>query len=354
MMSIDLLKIHVTDPKAQSVLQLIATSARRGADMVDQVLSFARGMEGRRIEIQVRHLVRDILTIAEETFPKSIRIKADLVPDLWTIEADPTQIHQVLLNLMVNSRDAMPDGGKITIRAENFMIDEQYASMNIESQPGPHVRIEVEDTGCGIPKSEVNKIFDPFFTTKQVGKGTGLGLSTALAIVRSHGGFIQVYSESSEGSRFRVYLPAMEGSELKQVRLAPNTQPRGHGETILLVDDEASILNITKQTLETFGYRVLLAPNGAEAVSVYVENRDQIDVVLTDMMMPLMDGPSLIRSLRRLNPTVKVIGASGMAAKGMVVESVQEGVKHFLPKPYTADTLLNMLRSVLDEDLRKN
>jgi DNA-binding NtrC family response regulator len=141
---------------------------------------------------------------------------------------------------------------------------------------------------------------------------------------------------------------------LKQARLAPNTQPRGHGETILLVDDEASILNITKQTLETFGYRVLLAPNGAEAVSVYVENRDQIDVVLTDMMMPLMDGPSLIRSLRRLNPTVKVIGASGMAAKGMVVESVQEGVKHFLPKPYTADTLLNMLRSVLDEDLRKN
>ena len=180
----------------------------------------------------------------------------------------------MLLNLCVNARDAMPDGGRITIRASNLMVDEHYAAMNIDARVGPYLQIEVEDTGVGMPSDVVDKIFDPFFTTKDLGKGTGLGLSTSLAIVKSHGGFIRVYSEPGRGSIFRIYLPAVADESLAaEAAVAEATLPRGRGETILVVDDEAAVRQITKQTLEAFGYRVLLAADGSEAVSTYVQHR---------------------------------------------------------------------------------
>ncbi len=347
MMAMDLLKLRIEDPGVLDLLENIRKSARRGADMVSQVLSFARGMEGRRIEVQVRHIVSDIEKILGETFPKNIVVRSRYPKDLWTVEGDPTQLHQVLLNLCVNARDAMPDGGDLRITAGNMVVDEQYASMNLEASEGPHVRIEVEDSGTGIPPEVIDRIFDPFFTTKDIGQGTGLGLSTALSIIKSHGGFIRVYSDPGVGTRFRIYLPASLESTNGDDSEEEEEMPRGNGETVLVVDDEASVRQITRQTLEVFGYKVLLAGDGAEGVAVYAPRRDEIDVVLTDITMPVMDGPSMIRVLRRLNPDVRVIAASGMAANGRMARAADAGVEHFLPKPYSADSLLRAIRDVL-------
>ena len=349
LMSIGLLQMEEQDPDRREILATIEQSARRGAEMVRQVLSFARGLEGRRVDVQLSRLLRDLLRITGDTFPKNIRVVPDLAPGLWSLKADPTQLHQVLLNLCVNARDAMPDGGRITIRAANLMIDEHYAAMNIDARVGPYLQIEVEDTGVGMSGDIVDKIFDPFFTTKDLGKGTGLGLSTSLAIVKSHGGFIRVYSELGRGTIFRLYLPAVADEGLAaEAAVAEATLPRGRGETILVVDDEAAVRQITKQTLEAFGYRVLLAADGSEAVSTYVQHQATIALVLTDMMMPVMDGPATIRVLRRLNPGIRVIGASGIPAGDGAARAVSTEVEHFLPKPYTADTLLTAVRRLLD------
>jgi PAS domain S-box-containing protein len=349
LMSIDLLRQTVTDRESLETLDLIGQSAQRGADMVRQVLSFARGMDGRRTPLKVGNTIRDLVRFAGETFPKDIRIESRVGADLWTIDADPTQVHQVLLNLCVNARDAMPGGGRITIIADNAMIDEHYAAMNLEATVGPHVRIDVEDSGTGIAKDIIDRIFDPFFTTKEVGKGTGLGLATSLAIVKSHGGFIRVYSEPGEGTRFRIYLPARLRSAARDELISQAQLPRGHGETILVIDDEASIRQITKQTLEAFGYHVLLAADGSEGVAAYAAHMQEIRVVITDMMMPVMDGPATIQVLQRLDPMVRIIGASGIATAGRIAQSAKAGVREFLPKPYTAEALLVAVQRALKD-----
>ncbi len=348
MMSIDLLRDHITDPNALDILDLVGKSARRGADMVGQVLTFARGVEGGSEEMQVSEIIQDLLRIVRDTFPKNIQTESDVGSELWLVTGDPTQIHQVLLNLCVNSRDAMPEGGIITLKAENVIIDEHYAAMNLDSSPGPYLKIGVEDTGHGIPSGIIDRLFDPFFTTKEIGKGTGLGLSTSLAIIKSHGGFIRAYSDPGEGARFRIYLPALPGAGAGEPVPEKTSLPRAKGETVLVVDDEASIRQITRQTLEAFGYKVLLAADGTEAISLYVQHLDTISVVLTDMMMPLMDGPAVIRVILRINPRARIIGASGITAKGRVTEAATAGLEHFLPKPYTAETMLRMLRKVID------
>lgn len=343
LMALRLLKEDETDPRRTKLLDAIEVSAERGADMVAQVLAFARGVEGKRVEVRVEDLVRDLGKLTGETFPKGLEVVMDLQPDLWPLLADPTQLHQVLVNLCVNARDAMPDGGRISLRAENLVVDEHYARLNLDAQEGRFVRIEVEDTGTGIPQGILDKIFDPFFTTKPVGKGTGLGLSTSVAIVRSHGGFMRVYSEEGHGTRFCVHLPALAGGAESAVS---HDLPRGHGETILIVDDEESIRQITRQTLETYGYRTLQAADGAEAVALYARHRDEIAAVITDMVMPVMNGPATIEALLDLNPDVRIIGASGWMADLRRVE-VGKGVRHFLPKPCTAESLLRTLKRVL-------
>jgi CheY-like chemotaxis protein len=252
------------------------------------------------------------------------------------------------MNLLVNARDALPHGGRITATAENVELDEHYASMVPDAAPGPYVRVSVVDTGVGMAPDIAAQIFDPFFTTKEVGKGTGLGLSTVAAIVRSHGGFINVYSEPGSGTTFRLYLPA-DTQDTRPTRPAAFETPRGGGELVLVIDDEGSIRDITRQTLEAFGYRVLTATDGADAVATYGRMGSEIDVVLTDMVMPIMDGPATIRALRRMDPSVRIIGASGLGANGRVVRALEEGVEHFLPKPYTAQSLLEMIHRVLHE-----
>ncbi len=352
MVGVELLKDD-SDPDRmrQDLIRNIERSAKRGSELVKQVLSFARGVEGRRVVVQLKHIVHEVEEIARSTFPKNITLRIQLTPDLWPVVGDPTQLNQVLLNLCVNARDAMPNGGQLTLTASNAVIDEQYAVMNKEVASGRYVRVEVTDDGMGIAPDLIDRIFEPFFTTKAVGQGTGLGLSTTQGIVRSHGGFLSVYSEPGKGSTFKVYLPArIEGASSVAADEPERLLPRGRGELILLVDDEPSILSVTRQTLETFGYRVITAEDGAQATAKYALSRDAIALVLTDMMMPVMDGPALIAALRQINPQVAIIAASGLSANGPVARAAVAGIQHFLAKPYTAEALLRLVRKVLTSD----
>jgi PAS domain S-box-containing protein len=348
-MSVDLLQLNLPDPASSELLDIVATSARRGASMVSQVLSFARGVGGQRVELQARHVIRDVEKIACETFPKQIEVRTKFPLDLWTVIGDPTQLHQVLLNLCVNARDAMPEGGVLELTAENITIDAHYASLSGEARPGPYVLISVEDTGTGIPPKVLGKIFDPFFTTKDIGKGTGLGLSTSLAIVKSHGGFIQVKSRPGGGTKFHIYLPAQVEARAEIDSGAEAGIPRGCGQLILVVDDEAAVRRVTEKTLEAFGYRAVLASDGAEAVAIYATRYAEIAAVLTDMIMPAMDGVAVVQVLQRMNCTVPVIMASGRAADGQLAQVAELGVKHFMSKPYSATTLMKTLAEAFRE-----
>jgi len=351
MMSIELLKIKETDPKRLSMLATIGTSAKRGAAMVRQVLSFARGVEGEQAEVHMTRLLAEIEKISNETFLKSVRVQADIQEDLWTVQGDATQLHQVLLNLCVNARDAMPEGGTLTLTASNVVLDRHYAGMNSEAKQGPYIVIQVEDTGTGMPPEVIDRIFEPFFTTKELGKGTGLGLSTSMAIIKSHGGFVRVYSEVGVGTKFRIHLPALEGARSAESTsiIEENELPRGCGELILVIDDESAIRQIAQHTLEAFGYRVLLACDGAEAVALYASHKHEVGAVITDMMMPIVDGPSTIQVLMRMNPQVRIVAASGLNANSMVARAASVGVKHFISKPYSAETLLKTMRDLLKE-----
>jgi PAS domain S-box-containing protein len=349
LMAVDMLRSFVRDQEGQQVLNMLHGSAQRGAELVGQVLSFARGVEGKRISVNPLHILRDISKIVRDTFPKNIQFTLIPPRDLWVVTGDPTQLHQVLMNLSVNARDAMPNGGRLSVTLENVVIDEVFASMNPESKPGAYVMINVADTGMGIPAGLLDKIFEPFFTTKEFGKGTGLGLSTTLAIVKSHGGFIKVCSERGKGSEFKVYLPA-NPDEAALDKAAPDQahSPRGNGELVLVVDDEEAVRVVASKTLECFGYRALVACHGAEAVALYAQHQNEISAVLTDMAMPIMDGPALIVALRRMNPAVRVIGSSGLTSRDGISQALGSGIVHFVPKPYTAEVMLSVLRKALD------
>lgn len=346
--AIDVLQERLADEGSKRILEALAASALRGAEIVNQILAFGRGVESKRILFQPKHVIREMEKIVHETFPKSIQLKVLIPKNLWTILGDPTQIHQVLLNICVNARDAMPNGGLLTVSAENLHLDEYYAKMNIEAREGPYVVVTVADTGTGIPHDIMEHIFDPFFTTKEIGKGTGLGLSTALGIVRSHGGFINVYSEEGKGTSFRVYLPAqMKEQEIVKAEERPEL-PLGQGELIFVVDDEASIREITKVTLENNGYRVITANDGVEAVSKYSKDEGAIKAIIMDVVMPGMDGIATIKALQLMKATAKIIATSGGAAgEGMAMNSIP-GVHAFFKKPYTTEVLLRTLRQVLD------
>ena len=349
MMSIELLRLTSRDERAQSMLSTIETSARRGADMVQQILSFARGVEGQRVMINPQLIVEEIQHLVQDTFPKNILFQADLPGGPPAFLGDHTQVHQILLNLCVNARDAMPGGGTLTVSARSITLDENYAAMHASAKPGDYVMFKVTDTGCGIPPQVLEKIFDPFFTTKELGKGTGLGLSTVLAIVKSHDGFLNVYSEQNNGTTFTVFFPASVSASDVSGQIE-EMHPRGRGELILVVDDEAAVRTITQQTLEAFGYRALVAADGAEALTLYSQHQAEVAAVLTDMMMPVMDGPATIQVLKHMNPAIKIIAASGLVNEEGATRAAGMGVKHFLPKPYTAQTVLTTLRQALDAD----
>ncbi|MBG1260544.1 response regulator [Nostoc commune] len=339
------LKFPHADERTRHLLEILEINARRGADLVKQVLSFARGVEGKRITLQLRHIIVELGKILKETFPKSIEISTDVPQDLWMVSGDSTQLHQVLMNLCVNARDAMANGGSLTISAENLLIDENYARMNLEAKEGPYTVITVSDTGSGIPKEILDRIFEPFFTTKDVGQGTGLGLSTVVGIIKSHRGFVNVYSELGSGTNFKVYLPAVEGMEtLTPEELPPQT---GHGELILVVDDEVAIQEITRTSLETHNYKTLIASDGIEAIALYAKNRDKISAVLMDIMLPSLDGLTAIRTLQKINPQVRIIASSGLMSDNKLSAVAAIGVNTFLSKPYTVNELLLSLQKVL-------
>jgi signal transduction histidine kinase/CheY-like chemotaxis protein len=349
LMGVGILKADARDARDSKILNSIETSAQRGADMVRQVLAFARGVESDHLPISPRQLVGEIANVIEETFPKSISLSVDVPSDVLTIVGDQTQLHQVLLNLCVNARDAMPDGGRVTVRAHNAVLDEVSVREAGGVRPGPYVVIMVTDTGTGIPPEIQGKIFDPFFTTKGVGKGTGLGLSSVATIVKSHNGFIRLDSRPGDGTTFKLYFPAAESeTPSPDSPFAPEV-PRGLGECVLVVDDEASVRLISQHTLEMYGYRVVTASNGVEGVEIYGERRGEIALVITDMMMPVMGGSAMIKALMDINPGVRVIATSGLEANGSVAGSAGPGVMHFLPKPYSAHTMLHTVHRALNE-----
>jgi PAS domain S-box-containing protein len=347
LMAVRLLQAKHKDEDTARLLDMLEKSAERGGELVKQVLEFSRGVEGQRIILQPKHLIREVMKILKDTLPKTIEVDFHAADDLAVVAADATQIHQVLMNLCVNARDAMPQGGKLVITARNVVIDENYARMNLEATPGRYVVIGVADTGTGIPRGVLERIFEPFFTTKAFGQGTGLGLSTVLGIVKSHGGFITVYSEVGKGTEFRVHLPIADTGPSARPTEATGELPRGRGELILVVDDETAIREVTSKTLENYGYNVATASDGAEAVAIFAQQKGKVAAVLTDMAMPFMDGPATIRALHKMDPGVRIIASSGLQENRQQADFANSSIKAFLPKPYTADKLLHTLADVL-------
>lgn len=346
LMSAELLRVNLPE-ESQGLVSTIENSAERAAGIVRQVLTFARGVEGEHVLLQPRHLLREIVNVAAETFPRNIRIKCNLPKDLGCLEGDVTQLHQVFMNLCVNARDAMPDGGTLRIEADAVNLDTQYASMTDGAHAGGYFRVRVSDTGTGIPPDILGKIFDPFFTTKPLGKGTGLGLSTAIGIVKSHGGFLDVRSEMGKGTTFEIFLPAADENSAA-IPIAKELPVRtGHGEWILIVDDESEIRTMTAAVLTQYGYHVLTAADGAEAVSIYAQRSADIRVVLTDIMMPVVDGVALCRVLRKMNPEVSLLVATGYADESRAQELRSLNVSEVLSKPFSTGILLAALDTAI-------
>jgi PAS domain S-box-containing protein len=337
------LRLPDVEDRTRSLFRIVEESARRGSELVKQILSFARGSDGTRTSVQLRHILAEVVRVARQTFPRSIDISLNLeTTELWSISADPTQLHQVLMNLTINARDAMPEGGTLSIAAGNIMLDKIYARMNIDANIGAYVVVTIADTGIGIPPELLERIFEPFFTTKAPGQGTGLGLSTTLGIIKSHGGFVSVYSDKGQGTRFNVYLPAEPSAQIVQP-VDSAELPFGHGELVLVVDDEVSVREITKATLEAYNYRSITASDGIEAIALYAQLQAEIQFILLDLMMPSLDSASTIRALQRIDPNVAIVVMSGLSANQPIKNINDLNVQAFLAKPFTSEQLLQTL-----------
>jgi nitrogen-specific signal transduction histidine kinase len=344
-----MLRDHVADTSALSLLNTLEKSAERGANLVRQILAFAHGSSGDHRLLQVKHLLRDIAAVVTSTFPKTIQFEDFFPGDLWPIKGNPTQIHQVLLNLTVNARDAMPDGGTLRLKAENRTLDENEAQGIPGARPGAFIVLLIEDTGSGIPPDVLKQMWQPFFTTKDPGKGTGLGLSTVRGIIENHDGFIDVQTTVGRGSAFRVYLPAAENPAPDRASPAAAPAPHGKGELILVVDDERHIRDMVSAMLSRNGYRVILASDGAEAVLVFAERAAEIRLVVTDLHMPHLDGATLGRALRRINPAAKLLVVSGMSSSlgNRPDYKPEEFADAFLHKPFKPEKLLAQVHQLL-------
>jgi PAS domain S-box-containing protein len=345
LMAAGLLKDKLTEPRDQAFVTMIEHGAQRGAAIIRQLLTFSRGVEGEKGNVQIRHLMSEMVDIIRETFPRNIEVDCQAPADLWAVKANATQLHQVLMNLCVNARDAMPKGGRLSLTAENADVTAEQAKSNPQAKPGRYVKVTVADTGEGIPKENVDRIFEPFFTTKGVGQGTGLGLSTVLGIVKNHGGFLTVQSKPSKGSRFEVYLPVAADPQAVSAE-ASATEPFGHGELVLLVDDEAPVREALQHLLESHKYRVLSAGDGAQALRTFIQHRE-VQLVLTDMMMPTLDGLQLIRLLRILEPKLRVVAMSGLDSDFSREELEALGVREVVAKPFDGNKLLQSVRREL-------
>ncbi|MBL1210305.1 PAS domain S-box protein [Geminocystis sp. GBBB08] len=336
------------DEKTERLLTMLSNSARRGADLVKQILLFSRQTEGNWTTLQLGYLLLELIGIFKPTFPKSIMIESEIpTRELWTISGNATQMHQVFMNLTVNARDAMAEGGILTITAENRELDENEAMLNFSAKAGSYVVVTIADTGTGIAPDLLERIFDPFFTTKETGKGTGLGLATVMGILKNHNGFIKVDSELGNGTEFKVFLPALK----EEIKLSATEEviPTGNGELILIVDDETTIQEVTKTTLENYNYRTIVANDGLEALTIYREQQQKIKLIIMDMMMPNLDGVKAIRSLQEINPQVNIIATSGLITNQKLALSAN--VKTFLGKPYTNKQLFKAVTEIIASQL---
>ena len=345
MVGIEVLQGGKQSADGMAMLQTMKTSARRSAEMIKQMLAFARGGDTHKIIVQADRLVKEMGKIISDTFPKSIQCRSRVAQDSWPVLGQPTQLYQVLLNLCVNARDAMPNGGSLELFTENVTVSPQQATVIRGGKPGNYLCITVGDTGTGITPENLGKIFQPFFSTKPADKGTGLGLSTCQSIINNHDGFIHVISQPGVGTQFKVYLPA--ASIKTPVPVVPaSTLPTGRGECILIVDDEQSTLAIVRAALENYNYTVLTAASGAEAIGCFLNKANAIHLVITDLSMPFMNGSETIDSLQKIRPDVKILVASGADD---AAAPILERVKHFpiIFKPFTNENLIRSVQTVL-------
>jgi PAS domain S-box-containing protein len=336
LMAVNLLEDSLPDAQDRRLVDVLRVSAQRGSDMVRQILSFTRGQGGTRTRIQLRPLVLEVTRILRETFPRTITLEPDLPGDLWPALADTTQVHQVLMNLCLNARDAMPEGGRIEIVLDNILLEEKHRTLQPDARPGRYVRLCVRDTGAGIPPEALDRIWDPFFSLKPQDQGTGLGLSTVAAIVRNHGGFVHVESSPGCGALFETYWPAC-ADEATPVPVPIASGRAGQGETLLVIDDEQAFQELVRAICQRHGYRVLTASDGSEAIALFARRQEDIQLVLTDVVMPCLDGPGTIRALRQMRPDLPIIATSGLTAPEAL-----DGAEAcpFLLKPFTSEELL--------------
>ncbi|HEY9664707.1 MAG TPA: response regulator, partial [Allocoleopsis sp.] len=331
---------------SQEMLKVVEDSAKRGAEMIKQILGFTRGSGGERYPVQISSLLQEVIDVVQQTFPKSISIQSRIADSSHKLVfADPTYLHQVLMNLCVNARDAMPDGGVLSLLLESCFVDQTVAQVNLDARVGNYLVVTVADTGTGIPLNVRDRIFDPFFTTKAPGQGTGLGLSTVLGIVKNYGGFVQVLSEVGQGTQVKVYLPEIEGRLTYSRSAKAQKGGDGQGELVLVVDDDIAVQRSTQSLLENHGYTVLSANTGIDAIALYDQHQAEISVVILDIMMPNMSGFVLIQRLRAINPTVKIIAMSGLPTNQE--PALAAGATNFLSKPFALNTLLETLHALL-------
>ncbi len=335
-------------PESNDLLETIEGSARRGADMVKQLLTFAKGVEGERLLVQTQHLLKEMEKIIMSTFPKNVDLRTNYGSNLDPILGDSTQLHQVLLNLCVNARDAMPGGGTLTLESDNLTIDETFISTAPEAKVGRYVVWRITDTGSGIPADILDHIFEPFFTTKDSDKGTGLGLSTLLGIVKSHGGFVRVYSVPGRGTTFTVYLPSASQAHEAVSSMQPAACGfRGDGEMVLVVDDDIPVLKTARNVLTSLNFKVITASDGTDALIQVANKRTEIRAIITDLHMPHMDGLSFVKAMKHMIPDAGIIVASGRMDEKERTEFRHLGVSSMLDKPFTQETLVKALKLAL-------
>ncbi len=342
----ELLKIKFGDTSTSEghAADIILKSAERASDLTGQLLGFARGGKYNPAPLIVNDIIEEAIHVSEKIFEKNIKVKFDFEKKINTIEADKNQLDQVLTNIIINAKDAMPNGGELIFKTENVYLDEEYTGKFQELRPGNYVKILVTDTGMGMPKSIKDRIFEPFFTTKGTGRGTGLGLATVYGIIKNHNGHITCTSEPGEGTTFTIYLPAsekeiiMETGETKVIK--------GEG-TILLVDDEEQVRRVAKEQLEYLGYKVIIANDGIEAVDIYKKGKEKIDLVLLDMVMPDMSGKETFQALKNIGPNVKIILISGFSQNGKATEILEGGALEFIQKPFKLYDLSKAISEVL-------
>jgi PAS domain S-box-containing protein len=326
----------------------IKHAAQRGAELTQQILTFSRKVQSKLRPVDLNIEVRQVQKLLQRTIPKMIEVELRLADDLKVIDADPAQVEQILMNLSVNARDAMPEGGKLIIGTKNIFLDESYCRRDLEAHPGEHVLLSVSDAGHGMDKETIEHIFEPFYTTKGVGKGTGLGLAMVYGIVKSHGGHIECSSQPGKGTTFSVYFPVIE-TEVSIEESEEYKIPVGGKETVLLVDDETAIRELGERTLLMSGYKVLKASDGESALEIYQEEHEKIDLVILDLIMPGMGGRKCLEKILEINPRAKVMIASGYAPDGTSDNPVEKGAKALVPKPFNINQLLQAIRKVLDE-----